>query len=317
MGWGELTHDKYGRCFCKDHHREICNECCLNFDIVNRDIEEHVGLRKKRTEVEIAAEEKALALRALRGMEQMVPRPSEEMFKMNRDYLRKAEQKLKRLSAAGEDVEGVLAKAIDKEMAHEVENLALGQALSRQNPGQTNFELGGPEHQQIFEDFIAPPSNKGKSKAEAFTCDYCGANSVVKLQLCGRCKKVAYCNRDCQKVAWKAHKKQCVKLKSTKKNPKTLDLTWDQVEAHEGAPVEGRTLEVRAILDESMMRHVFSCKDRAGVIRRVAAYTDSRKIPGMRQGAVLRWKNPRYYCFMDGSSGARIEEEDLANITIL
>jgi len=101
------------------------------------------------------------------------------------------------------------------------------------------------------------------------------------------------------------------------REPKTLDLTWEQVESYSGAPVQGRTLEVRAMLDESMMmRQVFQCKDRVGVIRRVAAYTNSRGIPGLKQGALLRWKNPRFHCFADGSSGARIEEEDLKDITI-
>mmetsp|Transcript_14684 Transcript_14684/g.21668 ORF Transcript_14684/g.21668 Transcript_14684/m.21668 type:complete len:316 (-) Transcript_14684:84-1031(-) len=314
MGIGEITHDEYGRCFCKDHHRETCNECCLSFD--NRHIEEKVGLRKKRSEVELVAEQKAIILSALRGMEQMRPRPNKEVFEQHYEFLRQAEEKLERFAAAGEDVESALTKANDREMASELERMALGQALSKQNPGQTKFNLGGQEHQRIFEDFISPPASKSKGKAEAFTCDFCGVTSVVKLQLCSRCRKVAYCNKSCQKAAWKAHKKQCVELKPTKKNPKTLDLTWDQVEAHGGAPVEGRTLEVRAILDESMMRHVFSCKDRAGVIRRVAAYTNSGQIAGLKQGAIVRWKNPRFHYFLDGSGGARIEEEDLANITI-
>ena len=116
-------------------------------------------------------------------------------------------------------------------------------------------------------------------------------------------------------MAWKAHKIECVKWEKAR-DPKTLDLTWEQVEAHAGSPVLGRTLEVRAVLDESMMRQVFQCKDRVGAIRRVAAYTSSRRIPGLKQGSVLRWKNPRFHFFMDGSSGARIEEEDLQDITV-
>jgi hypothetical protein len=96
-----------------------------------------------------------------------------------------------------------------------------------------------------------------------------------------------------------------------------MALTWEQVEAHGGAPVERRTLEVRAMLDESITRQVFSCKDRVGGIKRVAAYTNSRAIPGLKQGALLKWKNPRFHHFMDGSSGARIEEEDLVNVTVV
>ena len=68
--------------------------------------------------------------------------------------------------------------------------------------------------------------------------------------------------------------------------------------------------------DESMMRPVFGCKDRTGVVRRVAVYTTSRSLPGLRTGAVLRWKNPHFNYFGDGSSGARIEDEDVANISL-
>ena len=30
----------------------------------------------------------------------------------------------------------------------------------------------------------------------------------------------------------------------------------------------------------------------------------------------MRWQNPRFRCFEDGSSGVRIEEDDLQNILI-
>jgi len=68
--------------------------------------------------------------------------------------------------------------------------------------------------------------------------------------------------------------------------------------------------------DGSIMRQVFECQDRVGVIRRIAAYTNSKMIPSAAPGKLLRWKNPRFHWFMDGSSGARIEEEDLKYITV-
>jgi len=76
-------------------------------------------------------------------------------------------------------------------------------------------------------------------------------------------------------------------------------------------------LEVRAITDESVTRQVFGCKDRDGIVKRIAAYTTSGQIPGLKQGCILRWKNPRFYWFMDGSNGVRIEDEDLSGITII
>jgi tetratricopeptide (TPR) repeat protein len=39
-------------------------------------------------------------------------------------------------------------------------------------------------------------------------CQNCGRGGEV-LRQCSRCKKVKYCNRDCQKENWKDHKKNC------------------------------------------------------------------------------------------------------------
>ena len=66
----------------------------------------------------------------------------------------------------------------------------------------------------------------------------------------------------------------------------------------------------------SITRQVYECKDRVGAVRTIAAYTDSRSLPGATAGKILRWKGPRYHWFVDGSSGARVEQEDLGNVTI-
>jgi hypothetical protein len=70
------------------------------------------------------------------------------------------------------------------------------------------------------------------------------------------------------------------------------------------------------MLDISVMRQVFECKDRVGAVRTVAAYTDSRSIVGLAPGKVLRIKNPRFHYFADGRTGARVEQEDLVNVTV-
>ena len=51
-------------------------------------------------------------------------------------------------------------------------------------------------------------------------------------------------------------------------------------------------------------------------MRRVAFYSDAAP-QGLVQGKLLRWRNPRFHWFMDGSSGARIEDEDLPNISVM
>ena len=105
--------------------------------------------------------------------------------------------------------------------------------------------------------------------------------------------------------------------KKKKKKKKKLPLTWAQLESY-GHLVDatGQTLEVRAIKDASFMRQVFDCKDRVGDIRKLAVYTTAGRLEGLAPGVIVRWKNPRFKFFMDGSSGARVEDHDVANITI-
>eukprot|EP00985_Skeletonema_marinoi_P023632 scaffold15840_cov142-Skeletonema_marinoi.AAC.6 len=310
-----MTKDEYGRAFCKEHNRDICHDCGLDFRDMNRMAEEDAGLKKKRSEVEQTAEMIAVCLYALNGMERMRPRPNEAIFENNRQRLKEYQDKLQSLKDAGEEgVDEALRKACEKQNVSEIQMRGLMQAWSKQNPGKTTMEIGGEETQKLYEQFIAPPvKTSSKPKAEKWTCDYCNKTSIKKLPMCTRCKTVSYCNRECQVAAWKAHKTTCVPID---KEPKSLPQTWAQVESHGGSHVEGKTLEVRAILDESMSRQIFQCKDRVGVVKRIAAYTNDRRIPGLQQGSVIRWKNPRFYYFMDGSSGARIEEEDLPNLKI-
>ena len=255
------------------------------FDVTNRMMEENAGLVKKRTPVEVAAEEYAVVWYALQGMERMHPRPPDKVFEQNRVHLRKAEEKLEQFQRDGEiGVEAAKQAAMNKEMQQDMQRTAMMQAWSKLNPGKTKWEFGGPETQKIYDQIAAPPPCKA-DRADKFTCAYCKKHSTTKLKCCARCKKIYYCSSDCQKAAWKAHRKECV---PAEKEPKALPLTWEQVEAHGGAPVTGRVLQVRAMLDESVTRQVFSCKDHAGVVKRIADFTNSRSIPGLKQGSVVK-----------------------------
>jgi hypothetical protein len=40
-------------------------------------------------------------------------------------------------------------------------------------------------------------------------CSLCGARSEQKLQVCTRCRRAAYCGRDCQAAHWPVHKSEC------------------------------------------------------------------------------------------------------------
>lgn len=44
-------------------------------------------------------------------------------------------------------------------------------------------------------------------------CEQCGATSAQALLICGGCRAVSYCSRECQKSAWPGHKASCNKGK--------------------------------------------------------------------------------------------------------
>ncbi len=218
----DIINDEIGRCFCKAHNREVCHICCMSFDCPNRLAEERAGLRKKRTEVEEAAEEKVTAMFALKGMEEMVPRPNEEVFKMNRKYLKMADEKLKRLEASGkwspQDIQSAVEKAIDESKRTEIERHAMVQALSKQNPGKTKFELGGQESQDIYDQIISNPAMR-KNRSEQFTCSYCSKSSTERLSMCARCKKSHIVIRNAKRLHGRLIK-SCASQLQKKKYPK-------------------------------------------------------------------------------------------------
>ena len=40
-------------------------------------------------------------------------------------------------------------------------------------------------------------------------CANCRKGNIMTLKLCSKCKKVLYCNRDCQKAHYPIHKPEC------------------------------------------------------------------------------------------------------------
>jgi hypothetical protein len=52
-----------------------------------------------------------------------------------------------------------------------------------------------------------PPQPPAPAAAKA--CDQCG-KTCNKPKRCSKCKSVWYCSAECQKKAWKKHKKECV-----------------------------------------------------------------------------------------------------------
>lgn len=51
--------------------------------------------------------------------------------------------------------------------------------------------------------------NRKTARDKFRKCENCNQEIVERIQLCAGCKKVAYCNIQCQKTHWKQHKKAC------------------------------------------------------------------------------------------------------------
>jgi hypothetical protein len=63
---------------------------------------------------------------------------------------------------------------------------AMVEAMARLNPGQRDFEMGGEESQRIYDEFVKGPTVKD-TRADVFSCSYCGKTSAKRLSGCGRC----------------------------------------------------------------------------------------------------------------------------------
>ena len=321
--------DEFGRSFCTPHKREVCHECCFDFTAVNRIAEESSGLRKPLTRAEELAEEKAYLVTNLRTweLEEITSRSFlPEEYAHAKSRLKAVEQELESLVKSGQATQEEIAEAVHAKREEidgkELEKQAMVLEWKKANPGKTTMIWGGPETQRYYDKVAAKPPSADTSGVEKRTCGYCKKGSAEKLKQCSRCRSVYYCDVKCQRAAWKGHKQECKpvtpeqksELKKEKKVKKPL--TWSELEAFEGRTAKGEVLEVRVVANESIIRQVFRCKDRVGAMKRIAIYTDSGRLPGFAAGKVLRWKNPRFHWFMDGSSGARIEQEDVPNISI-
>jgi len=320
-GLSEVWSDEIGRCYCEQHRRERCHECCLDFTMTNPIMEEQAGLRKPKTNVETLCEQKVTLEKGIAFMLKPGNPGTKENLDYHRTELKRVTEELEELARQGKEPEihKAMNKAIDQTRARDAEMDALSAAHAQLHPGSRVMEYGGAETQKLYEQFAAKPPSAESVARDPRTCSYCHKASSERLKECARCHKAYYCDKSCQTDHYKAHRQECKRIAKaglSKEDKAKLPLTWSQLEAYGGQPAEAKNFEVRFLSQEAGFRLIALCKDREGIVKRVAAYTNSRTIPNFKPGSVMTWRNPRFHWFMDGSSGARIEEEDLANITI-
>lgn len=156
-----------------------------------------------------------------------------------------------------------------------------------------------------------PPS--AKVGGVCAQCDE--ALSKTNAKQCSGCKTVYYCDRECQKKHWKAHKVHCTLVSAMYKDSEVhTPLSWEELRRHYPNKVKDRILELRVVsIHDYPLRVIFDGKDREGCICCVAFY-GHQPGPSFGIGQVMRWRNPHFHFFADGSCGARIEKKDDKNI---
>jgi tetratricopeptide (TPR) repeat protein len=99
-------------------------------------------------------------------------------------------------------------------------NLALCcTALDRPGPAKTLFERSlnicnaqlGPDHPETSNVMVSL-SALAALAMQPQPCGACQTVGAPGATRCSQCLSVWYCNRECQKAAWKAHRPQCKKV---------------------------------------------------------------------------------------------------------
>ncbi|GMI04115.1 hypothetical protein TrLO_g10889 [Triparma laevis f. longispina] len=207
-------------------------------------------------------------------------------------------------------------KVLNKTQSHQA---ALGAVARQMNPNGDVVEMDENFMKALSEmSGNLTTGAKGEELGDTMVCAWCRKAAVggAPLQKCGRCRKVFYCNKECQTKAWKGHKKVCQPVVLPKNKKKRLGLNWEQLDKYGRAPATGKFIELKVTQDESMSRQVMGCRDGDGIIKRITCYNNSRSLAGFSIGKTFKWEHPIYQQFMDGSSGGRVEQEDVQNINI-
>ena len=95
-------------------------------------------------------------------------------------------------------------KAQDKDARAIAQERDMRRTMSRMPAGFGSL----PSPTYFGTDVKAGAGHGASSTAEM--CALAGCGGTSNLKHCSRCKKIAYCSKECQKLDWKAHKRVCV-----------------------------------------------------------------------------------------------------------
>lgn len=104
---------------------------------------------------------------------------------------------------------------VSMETSTQQPTVSLETKLSEPIPGATVTSQEEVTHQHSRESRESGSSAETKGKVRKTArdkfrqCENCNQVIHERIQLCSGCKKVAYCNVQCQKTHWKQHKKTC------------------------------------------------------------------------------------------------------------
>ena len=102
-------------------------------------------------------------------------------------------------------------------LASEKGNLEIVKLLLRSGADRTAVSIDGSTAAHLAKihghtDVALALLDEGSEEKKSELCSHCGKPAKLgspKLRRCSRCLVACYCGRDCQKVAWKQHKKTC------------------------------------------------------------------------------------------------------------
>ncbi|GMH74787.1 hypothetical protein TrRE_jg4954 [Triparma retinervis] len=313
--------DEIGRLYCDAHRQARCDVCMMDFEQINAQQEQQAGLTREDTAAELLAEDESNLRAGLKFMEGNNDRSSEN-YTFHVTKLK--EVIMKKLSMSEAELEQFRVRLEKCDGKKRSNYAALSSAASK---------VVGPSgggRVEMDDNFLKALGElkgnmttgvKGEELGDKLKCSWCRkVAGTEKFSKCSRCRKVYYCGKECQTKAWKGHKKVCRRPAGDAPKRKKLSLTWEQLEAYGmGIPADGKFIELTVIKDETLMRgmrQVMGCRDRDGITKRIACYNNDQSLAGFEIGKTFKWKSPRFHYFMDGSSGARVEEKDVVNISI-